>query len=79
MLCGANLFMLCTPFQALTVSSENILPANPDILDGVDDLTQLSYLNEPSILYNLQNRHSHNAIYVSFVLYYKAQTLTDIL
>lgn len=60
---GEDAHVLFSDGKALNVSSENILPANPDILDGVDDLTQLSYLNEPSILYNLQNRHSHNAIY----------------
>ncbi|KAK6921484.1 Myosin head, motor domain [Dillenia turbinata] len=36
---------------------------NPDILDGVDDLMQLSYLNEPSVLYNLQYRYNQNLIY----------------
>lgn len=44
---------------------ENLLPANPEILDGVDDLMQLSYLNEPSVLYNLQYRYYQNMIYVS--------------
>nr|GLL31853.1 IQ motif, EF-hand binding site [Ipomoea trifida] len=45
------------------VKSENLLPANPDILDGVDDLMQLSYLNEPSVLYNLQYRYNKDMIY----------------
>lgn len=43
---------------------ERLLPANPDILDGVDDLIQMSYLNEPSVLYNLQYRYSRDLIYV---------------
>ncbi|KAA8526866.1 hypothetical protein F0562_008905 [Nyssa sinensis] len=34
-----------------------------DILDGVDDLIQLSYLNEPSVLHNLHYRYSHDIIY----------------
>lgn len=42
-----------------------LLPANPDVLEGVDDLMQLSYLNEPSVLYNLQSRYSQDVIYVS--------------
>lgn len=42
-----------------------ILPANPDVLVGVDDLIQLSYLNEPSVVHNLQYRYSHDIIYVS--------------
>lgn len=41
-----------------------LLPANPDILEGVDDLIQLSYLNEPSVLHNLQFRYSQDLIYV---------------
>ncbi|CAL0300500.1 unnamed protein product [Lupinus luteus] len=45
------------------VKDEALLPANPDILDGVDDLMQLSYLNEPSVLYNLQYRYNQNMIY----------------
>ncbi|MBA0631756.1 hypothetical protein Godav_000600, partial [Gossypium davidsonii] len=34
--------------KVLKVNSDSLIPANPDILDGVDDLMQLSYLNEPS-------------------------------
>ncbi|MQL72214.1 hypothetical protein Taro_004528 [Colocasia esculenta] len=49
--------------KVLRVNSEELLPANPDILDGVDDLMQLSYLNEPSVLYNLQYRYSQDMIY----------------
>ena len=44
-----------------------LLPANPDILEGVDDLIQLSYLNEPSVLYNLRYRYSRDTIYVSLI------------
>ncbi|XP_061375265.1 myosin-1-like [Gastrolobium bilobum] len=49
--------------KVLRVKDENLVPANPDILDGVDDLMQLSYLNEPSVLYNLQYRYNQNMIY----------------
>ncbi|CAA7392349.1 unnamed protein product [Spirodela intermedia] len=45
------------------VPTENILPANPHLLDGVDDLLQLSYLNEPSVLHNLRCRYSSDKIY----------------
>jgi hypothetical protein len=34
------------------------VPANPPILDGVNDLTSLSYLNEPAILHDLRQRYS---------------------
>lgn len=46
------------------MNSESLIPANPDILDGVDDLMQLSYLNEPSVLFNLQYRYNRDMIYV---------------
>lgn len=44
-----------------------LLPANPDALEGVDDLVQLSYLNDPSVLCNLQSRYSQDMIYVSII------------
>ncbi|KAL3650640.1 Myosin-1 [Castilleja foliolosa] len=49
--------------KVLKVKSECLVPANPDILEGVDDLMQLSYLNEPSVLYNLQYRYNQDMIY----------------
>ncbi|CAD6217608.1 unnamed protein product [Miscanthus lutarioriparius] len=60
---GDDAEILLANGKVLTVSPEQLLPANPDILDGVDDLIQMSYLNEPSVLYNLQLRHSHDLIY----------------
>ncbi|GLJ33257.1 hypothetical protein SUGI_0669180 [Cryptomeria japonica] len=45
------------------ISTDKLLPANPDILEGVDDLIQLSYLNEPSVLHNLQYRYAQDMIY----------------
>ncbi|KAF9623991.1 hypothetical protein IFM89_007689 [Coptis chinensis] len=49
--------------KTIKVNSDSVLPANPDILDGVDDLMQLSYLHEPSVLYNLQYRYNQDMIY----------------
>ncbi|GMH24307.1 hypothetical protein Nepgr_026150 [Nepenthes gracilis] len=49
--------------NVVKVSTTMLLPANPEILEGVDDLIQLCYLNEPSILFNLQYRFSHDMIY----------------
>lgn len=54
----------------MKVNSDCLLPANPDILDGVDDLMQLSYLHEPSVLYNLQYRYDRDKIYVSVSIGY---------
>mmetsp|Transcript_18537 Transcript_18537/g.55885 ORF Transcript_18537/g.55885 Transcript_18537/m.55885 type:complete len:757 (+) Transcript_18537:318-2588(+) len=49
--------------DALTAKSELLVPANPPVLDGVNDLTGLSYLNEPSILNNLRQRYDNDLIY----------------
>ncbi|MBA0596899.1 hypothetical protein Gorai_013704, partial [Gossypium raimondii] len=49
--------------NVIKVSTSQLLPANPGILEGVNDLIQLSYLNEPSVLHNLKRRYSHDMIY----------------
>uniref|UniRef100_A0A0D3HEZ2 Myosin motor domain-containing protein n=1 Tax=Oryza barthii TaxID=65489 RepID=A0A0D3HEZ2_9ORYZ len=49
--------------KVLRLKTESLEAANPEILDGVDDLMQLSYLSEPSVLYNLQYRYSQDLIY----------------
>lgn len=49
--------------RLLKLPSSKILPANPVILEGVDDLIQLSYLNEPAVLHNLRFRYVDNKIY----------------
>lgn len=55
--------VLLSDGSVLSVPIGELLPANPDILDGVDDLIQLSYLNEPSVLHNLEHRFSRDIIY----------------
>ncbi|KAA8523831.1 hypothetical protein F0562_010254 [Nyssa sinensis] len=60
---GEKSSVLLSDGSVVKVSIVVLLPANPDILEGVDDLIQLSYLNEPSVLYNLQYRYSHDIIY----------------
>lgn len=51
--------------KTLQLKSENDLPflKNPDMLIGETDLTSLSYLHEPGVLYNLQvNLHKPKCI-----------------
>ena len=36
---------------------------NPPILEGIDDLTGLSYLHEPAVLHNIKTRYSQHNIY----------------
>jgi len=49
------------PLDAVPVAQ--LMPANPEMQSVIPDLTQLSYLNEPSILGNLQLRYSQDKIY----------------
>ncbi|KAK9760182.1 Myosin type-2 heavy chain 1 [Basidiobolus ranarum] len=47
------------------VSKKVELPplCNPPILEGIDDLTNLSYLHEPAVLHNIRTRYSQHNIY----------------
>ncbi|KAL5020450.1 hypothetical protein ScPMuIL_003342 [Solemya velum] len=52
--------------SVLAIKDKNSLPLlrNPEILIGENDLTSLSYLNEPEVLYNLKVRFlERNIIY----------------
>ncbi|GER53908.1 myosin-like protein [Striga asiatica] len=60
---GQKASVLLSGGNVVTVPKQNLLPANPDILEGVDDLIELSYLNEPSVLHNLQYRYSKDILY----------------
>ncbi|KAF8930467.1 Myosin type-2 heavy chain 1 [Dissophora ornata] len=46
------------------LKSANLPPMrNPPLLEGTEDLTNLSYLNEPAVLSNIKTRYSHCNIY----------------
>ncbi|KAI9093230.1 hypothetical protein K1719_027244 [Acacia pycnantha] len=60
---GEEAFVSLSHGDIMKVARSELLPANPDILEGVDDLIQLSYLNEPSVLHNLRFRYSQDMIY----------------
>ncbi|KAG2437016.1 hypothetical protein HYH02_011447 [Chlamydomonas schloesseri] len=49
--------------QSLTVAADLVVAANPVLQDGIPDVVQLSYLNEPGILYNLEHRYKVDDIY----------------
>jgi myosin-5 len=51
--------------KQLTVPLKKTANANPEIQNGIQDLTQLSHLNEPSILYDLQFRYTGDQIYTN--------------
>lgn len=52
-------------------SPEKLFPRDADEEDhgGVDDMTKLTYLNEPGVLYNLHRRYALNDIYVSEIFF----------
>ncbi|CAN4104137.1 unnamed protein product [Withania somnifera] len=60
---GEKAMVLLPDGNVVPLPVGEVLPANPDVLDGVDDLMQLSYLNEPSVLHNLQHRYARDIIY----------------
>ncbi|XP_024227627.1 unconventional myosin-Va isoform X2 [Bombus impatiens] len=51
--------------KVLEIKSDSDLPPlrNPDILIGENNLTSLSFLHEPAVLYNLQIRFQRHCIY----------------
>ena len=51
--------------QVVRLQSNRLLPANPDVLDDVENLVQLSFINEPSILHTLRRRYGIGKSYVS--------------
>jgi hypothetical protein len=51
--------------EGLQESGGVLVPANPALQQGIEDLTQLSYLNEPSILDNLTQRYEGDQIYTN--------------
>uniref|UniRef100_A0A7N0V7L7 Uncharacterized protein n=2 Tax=Kalanchoe fedtschenkoi TaxID=63787 RepID=A0A7N0V7L7_KALFE len=60
---GDKVLLLLSDGRVIKALKGDLFPANPDILDGADDLMQLNFLNEPSVLHNLQYRYSKDLIY----------------
>nr|CAD1838020.1 unnamed protein product [Ananas comosus var. bracteatus] len=51
-------------FWKINVTAEKLLPRDADAdHGGVDDMTKLTYLNEPGVLFNLARRYALNEIY----------------
>ena len=66
LLCQCSVPEYLLQIRDLEVKRDGDLPPlrNPDILIGENDLTSLSYLHEPAVLYNLQVRFCRqSAIY----------------
>lgn len=56
--------MACS-FLQVSVRLKSVQPRDPDTQPhGTDDMTTLSYLSEPGVLYNLKCRYGVDEIYV---------------
>jgi myosin-5 len=51
--------------NGLQDGKEQLMPANPPVQQADADLTQLTYLNEPSKLDNLMQRYQQDVIYTN--------------
>lgn len=51
--------------QEKTLKKENIFPMNPPKFEKVEDMADLTYLNDASVLHNLKQRYYAKLIYVS--------------
>jgi myosin heavy chain 9/10/11/14 len=58
-------------------SVDDIQKLNPaPAFDKLDDMAELTYLNEASILHNIRERYRFDLVYVSFSLYNVSGTAT---
>ncbi|KAK9273704.1 hypothetical protein L1049_018514 [Liquidambar formosana] len=62
---GKQVQVLTSSGKKVLAAPEKLFPRDPDAEDhgGVDDMTKLTYLNEPGVLYNLERRYALNDIY----------------
>lgn len=55
------------PKQTITMDINDTQQMNPPKFEKVEDMASLTYLNEASVLHNLQQRYYSSLIYVSSV------------
>jgi myosin protein heavy chain len=51
--------------ETRTVPFYSLTPMNPPQFDGVEDIADLTHLNEASVINNLKQRYGSGSIYVS--------------
>lgn len=51
--------------RQVTISRDDVQKANPPKFDKIEDMSELTYLNEASVLHNLKDRYYSSLIYVS--------------
>ena len=52
-------------FQKKICKSETVAQVNPPKFEKCEDMSNLTYLNEASVLWNLKSRYVNRLIYVS--------------
>ncbi|PIO77322.1 myosin head [Teladorsagia circumcincta] len=54
---------ICDTGKTVTISKDDVQKANPPKFDKVEDMSELTYLNEASVLHNLKERYFSSLIY----------------
>uniref|UniRef100_A0A8R1I4E6 Uncharacterized protein n=1 Tax=Caenorhabditis japonica TaxID=281687 RepID=A0A8R1I4E6_CAEJA len=54
---------LCDTGRQVTISRDDVQKANPPKFDKIEDMSELTYLNEASVLNNLKDRYYSSLIY----------------
>ena len=55
-------------WEEKTFKASQLMQVNPPKMEKFDDVSNMTYLNEASVLWNLKSRYVCKLIYVSFVL-----------
>lgn len=55
--------------KRMTVAKDDIQKMNPPKFDKVEDMAELTCLNEASVLHNIKDRYYSGLIYVSLILF----------
>lgn len=58
------------PVQTKQFRKEQLAQVNPPKYEKTEDMADLTFLNEASVLHNLKQRYYSNLIYVSCILFY---------
>lgn len=58
------------PVQTKQFRKEQLAQVNPPKYEKTEDMADLTFLNEASVLHNLKQRYYSNLIYVSWILFY---------
>lgn len=53
-------------YQVKDFKKDQVGQVNPPKFEKCEDMSNLTYLNDASVLYNLKQRYYHKLIYVSF-------------